>query len=1566
MKKKKWQLAAASVIAIALISGTKAEARDDAYRVPQLSGVTKTWVYQGETFDRNWDRMLADDQEDGDLTKMLSSSGNVDTSKTGTYTLTRKVQDSDGNVASLDTQVTVLDKNTATEEEKTVQRTLYTLPNADHLTGISFNRGYYHDRQNLGIWMPQGSSIQIRIVNAETFKEDLTIQFENDDSQTESSAKIPADGSWVTLSNTKMVDSVPFITTPKRTTVQPVVEYKYTDALKEIPYYRYGDSQQAFFDAWDESQAPFAIIEGSAATFLVPVCDKDNIINSSYGNKKDVYRFKTLDEMLEWYAAFVKQYDAYAGLDFDAKEPWNQNVRAKFFIKANAHGAGQAYYSKDHSAYNGKSLDTYLVRDWLSLHEFGHGYEGAIAAQENPFVETTNNILGYYFEPTYRPEEDFGWLLENFTGTKAQRYAQLGQRMKDRLDTTNTFADIVEGGNYYNVSLYMFTNLMNKLGPQKAVSAMHSYYRQVYYLTGKKMASSDALAESLDTLGYNVLPYFKAWHIVPSGKVEDKIYAMDKPMLYFLKELIPDDTACETTRVQLGLEGIYSLVSTDDLSATGYISKVSLDVQIDDLEQVKGKKIQIKNGDKVVKELTISDSRVTCELPVGIYKVEMPSPNSNVYQYGNEYLVASVGNVSKTLVYTKQSGNPLADDAQIQLLGLGDALVATVKVDTVSQKLIWTLSSTTPHMYIDGTYIRIQVLSPDGKELYSQELQGKQKTEKSNLKVDFPVGSKLILYHRESKGRQRFMSSYTGEILSDYQIAESGQTTTYLMTEKGLMQSDWKNEKQMNVYAQTLSQYSQYLFENMTREEIAESSQYHNQKTTILLAYEKLDEDAKKAYQRQYGILIGMEPEEAYAYAMIENSHLTAMADSEHPGEGASLALDGDTSTIWHSNYGNGIKADIAGNKNNTYTILLDGNMDIGKLAYLPRQGGNNGTILKYELSYSTTASGDDFQTISIKDNTWANDQKQKEVTFDAPSARRIRIRALSTAGNPADTYISAAQFYLYEKYSIYAKKTYLSDLYQTPDEKGNTVNTDKNADGTEISLLVNGTERNFEKGIGLKTGESALWDLSGLGSNSLSFLAGIKAGENASAIVEVYGDGQLLYTTQTLKAGENAEDVYLDISNIKVLKICAVSENRNVQVALADVKLGNAADKEALSLKIGDQAVFLRNNALAPEDRGKAVFKSSNDAVVSVNEKGVVTAVAAGTAEVTADFGKEKVTCQITVTEKTKPEEKPDESVRAELAEAVASEEYKAVYDSGNTDGSYTESSWKAYKKAYENALNPDEKASEEELKELLRKLQEARAGLKTVKKEAEEKLAEAVASEEYKTVYDRGNTDGSYTESSWEAYKKAYENALNPDEKASEEDLKELLSKLQEARAGLKTAGGEVPSEAPTEKPTETQPASGTPSTPAPEVTKTDQTVRGNVIYRILDEKKKTAAVIGAGGNKGKNVTSVTIAKTVNINGVTYKVVQIGKNAFKGCKKLKKVTIGSNIKKIGGSAFVNCSKLKTINMKKANGITSIGSKAFRKINANAKVTVPAKKFKKYSKMLKRAGLPKKAGIKK
>ena len=135
-----------------------------------------------------------------------------------------------------------------------------------------------------------------------------------------------------------------------------------------------------------------------------------------------------------------------------------------------------------------------------------------------------------------------------------------------------------------------------------------------------------------------------------------------------------------------------------------------MNIQIDDLTQIKGKTIRIKNGSKIVKEVIVSSGEIQLELPVGIYELEMPLPKATAYQYDNEYLIASAGNVSKTVSYTRQTGNPLADDMQIQMLGLGDASVASVKIDTNMQKLTWMVNSTTPHFYLDGTYISIRYL----------------------------------------------------------------------------------------------------------------------------------------------------------------------------------------------------------------------------------------------------------------------------------------------------------------------------------------------------------------------------------------------------------------------------------------------------------------------------------------------------------------------------------------------------------------------------------------------------------------------------------------------------------------------------------------------------------------------------------------------------------------------------------------------------------------------------------------------------------------------------------------
>jgi len=137
-------------------------------------------------------------------------------------------------------------------------------------------------------------------------------------------------------------------------------------------------------------------------------------------------------------------------------------------------------------------------------------------------------------------------------------------------------------------------------------------------------------------------------------------------------------------------------------------------------------------------------------------------------------------------------------------------------------------------------------------------------------------------------------------------------------------------------------------------------------------------------------------------------------------------------------------------------------------------------------------------------------------------------------------------------------------------------------------------------------------------------------------------------------------------------------------------------------------------------------------------------------------------------------------------------------------------------------------------------------------------------------------------------------------------------------------------------------------------------------------------------------KKATTVTIPDTVTVDGVTYKVTTIEKNAFKNNKKIKKVTIGKNVKTIGKNAFSGCKKVTSITIGKnvttigekafygcskvktltinSSKLTAkkIGSKAFTKTPKSMKVTVPKKQFKTYKSMLIKRGVNKNAKFKK
>ena len=145
---------------------------------------------------------------------------------------------------------------------------------------------------------------------------------------------------------------------------------------------------------------------------------------------------------------------------------------------------------------------------------------------------------------------------------------------------------------------------------------------------------------------------------------------------------------------------------------------------------------------------------------------------------------------------------------------------------------------------------------------------------------------------------------------------------------------------------------------------------------------------------------------------------------------------------------------------------------------------------------------------------------------------------------------------------------------------------------------------------------------------------------------------------------------------------------------------------------------------------------------------------------------------------------------------------------------------------------------------------------------------------------------------------------------------------------------------------------------ATPAPVVTPKTEDVVGGVNYAINADGTVTAKAPA-----DKNAKSVVIPDSVTIDGKAYPVAAIADRAFSGCKALTSVTIGKNVKKIGKKAFYGCSKLKKI-LVKGTKLKSVGKQALKGTAAKLKIKVPKKKLKAYKKLFKGKGQGKKAKV--
>ncbi len=150
-----------------------------------------------------------------------------------------------------------------------------------------------------------------------------------------------------------------------------------------------------------------------------------------------------------------------------------------------------------------------------------------------------------------------------------------------------------------------------------------------------------------------------------------------------------------------------------------------------------------------------------------------------------------------------------------------------------------------------------------------------------------------------------------------------------------------------------------------------------------------------------------------------------AIATSEESGEDASKAIDGTTSTIWHSNWsGAGTQLPV------TFTIVLEEVAHVDYVRYTPRQDGNsNGNWDEVYVAYCPTTTGTNFTNIGQYRLNGASASYDFMLTDQGVECGQIQFTIQSGLKNLASAAEIAAYTVDYSKQEEYAKY-FTDDLF--------------------------------------------------------------------------------------------------------------------------------------------------------------------------------------------------------------------------------------------------------------------------------------------------------------------------------------------------------------------------------------------------------------------------------------------------------------------------------------------------------------------------------------------------------
>ncbi|KAH8670939.1 hypothetical protein BX600DRAFT_495740 [Xylariales sp. PMI_506] len=166
----------------------------------------------------------------------------------------------------------------------------------------------------------------------------------------------------------------------------------------------------------------------------------------------------------------------------------------------------------------------------------------------------------------------------------------------------------------------------------------------------------------------------------------------------------------------------------------------------------------------------------------------------------------------------------------------------------------------------------------------------------------------------------------------------------------------------------------------------------------------------------------------------ISRTGWVATADSFQTGNEIAKAIDGNTSTFWHTEYSPTTAA-----LPHYFQVDMGKSYVVNGLAYQPRQDGNrNGDIGQHTL----TLSNDNVTwSTPVVYGNWLSDITTKYTFFTNASARYIRLTATSEAQNAGNPWSSMAEFYVYSPDTTLSGSTYTPPAAKTIGQWNVTIN---------------------------------------------------------------------------------------------------------------------------------------------------------------------------------------------------------------------------------------------------------------------------------------------------------------------------------------------------------------------------------------------------------------------------------------------------------------------------------------------------------------------------------------------